>query len=61
LQVDSYVGAEVRVAKELTAGVKLALVGQNLWEPRHAEFRSASFPVDPFLERSVYLALTWRR
>ena len=61
LNVDSYVGAEVRVAKELTEGVKLALVGQNLWEPRHAEFRSASFPIDPYIERSVYLALTWRR
>ncbi|GFE83551.1 TonB-dependent receptor [Steroidobacter agaridevorans] len=61
LNVDSYVGAEVRVAKELTEGVKLALVGQNLWEPRHAEFRSASFPIDPYIERSVYLALSWRR
>jgi iron complex outermembrane receptor protein len=61
LNVDSYVGAEVRVAKELTEGVKLALVGRNLWEPRHAEFRSASFPIDPYIERSVYLALTWRR
>lgn len=61
LNVDSYVGAEVRVAKELTEGVKLALVGQNLWEPRHAEFRSASFPIDPYIERSIYLALTWRR
>ncbi len=54
-------GADVRVAKELTEGVELALVGQNLWEPRHAEFRSASFPIDPYIQRSVYLALTWRR
>jgi iron complex outermembrane receptor protein len=61
LNVESYVGADVRVAKELTKGVELALVGQNLWEPRHAEFRSASFPIDPSIERSVYLALTWRR
>lgn len=61
LNVDSYVGADVRVAKELTEGVELALVGQNLWEPRHAEFRSASFPIDPYIQRSVYLALTWRR
>jgi iron complex outermembrane receptor protein len=61
LNVDSYVGAEVRVAKELTEGVKLALVGQNLWEPRHAEFRSVTFLIDPYIERSVYLALTWRR
>jgi iron complex outermembrane receptor protein len=61
LNLPSYVGAEVRVAKELTEGVKLALVGQNLWEPRHAEFRTGSFPIDPYVERSVYLALTWRR
>ena len=47
--------------KELTEGMELALVGQNLWEPRHAEFRSASFPIDPYIERSVYLRLTWRR
>lgn len=61
LNVDSYVGAEVRVAKELTDGVELALVGQNLWEPRHAEFRSGSFPIDPYIERSIYLVLSWRR
>ncbi|WP_161966213.1 TonB-dependent receptor plug domain-containing protein [Steroidobacter cummioxidans] len=59
--VDSYVGADVRVARKLTEGVKLALVGQNLWEPRHAEFRSTSFPIDSYIQRSVYLALTWRR
>ena len=28
---------------------------------RHAEFRSGSFPLDSYIERSVYLALTWRR
>jgi iron complex outermembrane receptor protein len=61
LNVGSYVGAEVRVAKELTEGVELALVGQNLWEPRHAEFRSATFPIDTYIERSIYLALSWRR
>lgn len=59
--VDSYVGADVRVARRLTEGVQLALVGQNLWEPRHAEFRSTSFPIDSYIQRSVYLALTWRR
>jgi iron complex outermembrane receptor protein len=61
LSVKSYVGAEVRVAKELSEGVELALVGQNLWDDRHAEFRSGSFPIDSYIERSVYLALTWRR
>jgi iron complex outermembrane receptor protein len=61
LNVDSYVGADVRVAKELSEGLRLALVGQNLWQPRHAEFRTASFPIDTYIERGVYLALTWRR
>lgn len=61
LNVDSFIGAELRVAKQLTRGVKLALVGQNLWNSRHAEFRSGSFPLDSYIERSVYLALTWRR
>lgn len=61
LNVDSYVGAEVRLAKRLTTGVELALVGQNLWDDRHAEFRSGSFPIDTYIERSVYLSLTWRR
>ena len=61
LNVDSYVGAEVRVAKRLTEGVELAIVGQNLWEDRHAEFRSGSFPIDSYIERSIYLSLTWRR
>ncbi|MFC4307463.1 TonB-dependent receptor plug domain-containing protein [Steroidobacter flavus] len=61
LNVSSYVSAEVRVAKALAGGLELALVGQNLWDDRHAEFRTASFPIDPYIERSVYLALTWRR
>jgi iron complex outermembrane recepter protein len=61
LNVSHYVGAEVRVAKQLTAAVELALVGQDVWDDRHAEFRSGSFPIDPFIERSLYLSLTWRR
>ncbi|WP_129782117.1 TonB-dependent receptor plug domain-containing protein [Peristeroidobacter soli] len=61
LNVRGYVAADVRVAKALGGGVQLALVGQNLWDDRHAEFRTASFPIDPYIERSVYLALTWRR
>lgn len=61
LNVDSFIGAEMRVAKQLSRGVELALVGQNLWESRHAEFRSGSLPLDSYIERSVYLALTWRR
>ncbi len=61
LGVDDFVGAELRVAKHLSEGVQLALVGRNLWDTRHAEFRSASFPIDSRVERSVYLALTWRR
>lgn len=61
LRVDSFVGAELRIAKQLTNGVKLSLVGQNLWDSRHAEFRSGSFPLDSYIERSVYVALTWRR
>ncbi len=61
LNIPSYVGAEVRVAKTLTEGVELALVGQNLWQKRHAEFRTASFPIDSYIQRSVYLSLTWRR
>ncbi|MBM0105498.1 TonB-dependent receptor [Steroidobacter sp. S1-65] len=61
LNVDSFMDAELRVAKQLSQGVKLALVGKNLWQSRHAEFRSGSFPLDSYIERSVYLALTWRR
>ncbi|HEY5756866.1 MAG TPA: TonB-dependent receptor [Steroidobacter sp.] len=61
LNVNSYVAAEVRLAKQVTEGVELALVGQNLWDDRHAEFRSGSFPIDTYIERSVYLSLTWRR
>ncbi|HEY0684944.1 MAG TPA: TonB-dependent receptor [Steroidobacter sp.] len=61
LRVESFVGAEMRIAKDLTNRVKLSLVGQNLWDSRHAEFRSGSFPLDSYIERSVYVALTWRR
>ncbi len=61
LNVDSYVGAELRVAKELADGLELAVVGQNLWDSQHKEFRAATYRADNYVERCWYFALTWRR
>jgi iron complex outermembrane receptor protein len=61
LDVDDFMAGEVRIAKRLATGLELAVVGQNLWDSQHKEFRSTAHRVDSYIERSLYFSLTWRR
>jgi iron complex outermembrane receptor protein len=61
LDIPDYVSADLRIARRWPQGYELALVGQNLWEARHAEFRSAAVPVATEVERGVYVEFSWRQ
>ncbi len=51
--VDEYTSLDARLAYRPTARLELSVVGQNLLEPRHAEFSSIE------VERSVYIKADW--
>ena len=55
LQVNGYHTADVRLGWHFAKEVELSVTGQNLFQPRHAEFG----PV--LVERSAYAQITWRR
>jgi iron complex outermembrane receptor protein len=55
LAVNAYQTADARLGWRLTREVELSVTGQNLVQPRHAEFG----PV--LVERSAYAQITWRR
>jgi iron complex outermembrane receptor protein len=60
VKVPSYSTGDARIAKRLNRQFELSLVGQNLFQPRHAEYAG-----DPGglvgIRRSAYLRLTWTR
>ncbi|MDB6025205.1 MAG: ligand-gated TonB-dependent outer rane channel [Verrucomicrobiales bacterium] len=63
LSISSYVTTDVRVAWRPTKHLELAVVGQNLLQPRHPEFFEQTFGVagrPAEVERSVYGKITWR-
>jgi len=51
--VDEYTSLDARLAYRPTDRLELSVVGQNLLEPRHAEFSSIE------VERSIYLKADW--
>ncbi len=56
----SYSTADVRVAKRISREVELSFVGQNLFQPHHAEY--GGLPGGPVgIRRSAYLKLLWGR
>jgi iron complex outermembrane receptor protein len=58
LDVDSYVAVDGRIAWQPKPGVELSLVGQNLLDNRHREFRSNFYPTPlTEIERSVFFKL----
>jgi iron complex outermembrane receptor protein len=57
--VPSYVGLDLRVARQLTERLELSIVGQNLLDRAHAEFVPSS-PSARNIERGVYGKITWR-
>jgi len=60
IDVDAYTELDARVAWRPTQDLELFVVGQNLLEAQHAEFRPAMIQTLPTqVERSVYVGITW--
>lgn len=60
LSVKAYTTMDVRVGWHVTRNLQLSLVGQNLFQPQHAEFRSDPGPLIG-IKRSAYAQITWAR
>jgi iron complex outermembrane receptor protein len=65
LHVPSYISADVRLGWRPNDHLELAVVGQNLLTPRHAEFNTAPSAANPNpkpteIPRGVYGSLTYR-
>lgn len=60
--IASYHNLDLRAAWRFPPGLELSVVGQNLLEPRHAEFEHDHDPrVVVEIRRSVYVQLAWRK
>jgi iron complex outermembrane receptor protein len=57
--VPAYSTSDVRIAWQSSAGLELALLGQNLHQPHHLEWRDGATATE--LRRSVVVTLTLRR
>jgi len=61
LNVPSYVALDLRVAWHASKHLELALVGQNLLDNQHPEFKASFVTTNPTeIERAVYGKVTWR-
>ncbi len=61
LNIDSYVGLDVRLGWRPTKHLELALVGQNLLQEQHAEFRPSFIRTQQAeIERGVYVKAIFR-
>jgi iron complex outermembrane recepter protein len=59
--ISSYLTLDLRLAWRPTKSLELALIGQNLLEPRHSEFPAEFFNNRVSeIERSVYAKVTWK-
>jgi iron complex outermembrane recepter protein len=59
-QVKAYVTGDLRAGYHTAHGLDLSLVGQNLFQPHHAEFGIAPGP-NVLIKRSIYAKLVWTR
>lgn len=61
-RIDAYHSLDLRAAWRFAPRLELSVVGQNLLQPRHAEFEHDHQPqVVTLIRRSVYAQLCWRR
>jgi iron complex outermembrane recepter protein len=61
MRVESYVTMDARIAWRASRNLELALVGQDLFSPRHAEFRPTQVQNQPSnVPRSFYAKVTWQ-
>jgi len=58
--VKSYGTADVRLAWRATRQLDFSVFGENLFQPRHAEFGHDTSP-KVGIKRSIYAQITWRR
>jgi iron complex outermembrane receptor protein len=59
-KVDGYATLDLRLGVPLPRGLRLSVVGQNLLQPRHAEFGHDPPPTVE-VRRAGYVQLTWAR
>jgi iron complex outermembrane receptor protein len=61
LDIESYTGFDARLGWRPRSDMELSLVGKNLFENQHQEFKPELIDVIPTeVERSVYGKVTWR-
>jgi iron complex outermembrane recepter protein len=60
LGISAYHAADLRIGIPLPRGFEVAIVGQNLLDPRHPEWARDPGPTVE-IERSAYVRLIWRR
>jgi iron complex outermembrane receptor protein len=62
LQIGAYTRADARLQVPLTRGLSFSVVGQNLFDPAHAEYGGQGVPVATTLvPRSASINLVWKR
>lgn len=60
LKVPAYATVDLRLAWKPIKNLEIAVVGQNLLDPRHPEFKQTLLPAqNTQVERSVYGKVTW--
>jgi iron complex outermembrane receptor protein len=55
----AYTAVDMRYGWKLRRDLELSLLGQNLFDPKHAEYGAA--PVRAVYERALYVKLVWRQ
>ncbi|SMC21514.1 iron complex outermembrane recepter protein [Desulfacinum hydrothermale DSM 13146] len=61
LDVPDYWAADLRLSWKPLEHLELALVGRNLLDNRHLEFKQEILQIEPTeVERSVYMSLSWK-
>ncbi|MBV1931166.1 MAG: TonB-dependent receptor [Porticoccaceae bacterium] len=59
-KIDSYLATDLRLAWRPSSEFELALVGQNIFDPQHAEYIQESFTIPTEVERGVYVKAVWQ-
>ena len=59
-EIPAYTELDIRLGYAVNKNLDLSLVGQNLFDNRHAEFsETSSIPVS-YIPRGVYAKATWK-
>ena len=58
--IDDYVSMDIRLAWQIHKTVELSLVGQNLLEEQHLEYRQEGLTIPTEIDRGIYGKITWQ-